>query len=88
MAEVTYGTPAAKRRVLGDVVCKIFVVNGASGSAIHTGMTGILWVSNQPFCQAGTASLVTGIAVSGSTITLTASNTMVNEVILVLSRAG
>jgi len=87
MAEVTYGTPAAIRHVLGDLVLRLFVVSGASGSVIHTGAQGILFVSQQMFTQAGTASLLTGISVSGAVVTLTSSSTMVNEVIMVISKA-
>ena len=88
MSLVTYGTPAPQRFVAGNYVMKVFVVNGASGSTISTGMSGIFWLESQPFCQAGTASLVTGLSFSGSTVTITSSNTMVNEVIKVLGREG
>ena len=87
MAEVTFATPAVQRHVIGDLVIRLFVVGGASGSTIHTGAQGILWVANQPFTQAGTASLITGISVSGNVVTLTSSSTMVTEVIQVISKA-
>ena len=88
MALVTYGTPQPQRFVIGNLVMKFFVVNGASGSTLNTGLSSIVWAESQPFCQAGTASLVTGLAVSGGTITLTSSNTMINEVIQVIGREG
>lgn len=87
-ALVTFGTPTVQRHVTGDLVIKFFVVNGASGSTLPTGMSGILFVQNQSFCQAGTASLITGIAVAAGTLTFTSSNTMVNEVIMVIGRVG
>ncbi len=88
MAEVTFGNPPPQRHVWGDLVVRFFVVNGASGTTLHTGMINILWAAMQPFNQAGTASLITGIAVSGGVLTFTSSSTMVNEVIMVVSRAG
>ena len=87
-ALVTFGTPTAQRHIIGDMVVKFFVVNGASGSTMPTGMSNILFVDNQKFCQAGTASLITGIAVSAGVLTFTSSNTMVNEVIMVIGREG
>ncbi len=88
MAFVTFGTPAPQRHVIGDLVIKFFVISGASGSTLPTGLGNILWAGNQPFTQAGTASLLTGLSVSGGTITLTSSAPMVNEVIMVISRTG
>lgn len=88
MANVTFGTPAPQRHVLGDITSKFFVVNGASGSTLVTGLTNILFVANQPFCQAGTASLITGLTAAGGTLTFTSSGTMVNEVIEVIGRVG
>jgi hypothetical protein len=92
MAIVTYGTPAYQRHVTGDLVHDFYVVNGATGSTLPTNQSNILWVANQPFTQAGTASLITGISVASSTtgavLTLTSSGTMVNEVIEVISRRG
>jgi hypothetical protein len=88
MALVTFGTPAVQRHVVGDLVVKFFVVNGASGSTLPTGIASLLFVAPQPFCQAGTASLITGLSVSQGTITFTSSNTMVNEVVMVIGREG
>lgn len=88
MAQVTYGTPTARRIVFGDVVNKYFVVNGASGSTLPTGLQNIIWVENQTFNQAGTASVVSGLTVSGGTVTITSTGTMVNEVINVVGREG
>lgn len=90
MAAVTLGTPAPARHVIGDLVTRFFVVNGASGSTLATNMSGIVNVENQNFTQAGTATLITGIAVNATTglITFTSSNTMVNEVIQVTALKG
>ncbi len=90
MAAVTFGTPAPSRHVIGDLVTRFFVINGASGSTLNTGLIGIVNVVNQAFCQAGTASLITGITVNAATgvITFTSSNTMVNEVIQVTALKG
>ena len=89
MALVTYGTPSVQRHVIGDLVIKFFVVNGATGSTLNTGMQQILWIGPQPFCQAGTASLITGLTVAGAVATLTTSGgAMVNEVIMVIGRNG
>lgn len=88
MAAVTFGTPAAYRHVVGDLVMRIYVVNGASGSTLATGLVNILWADVQSFNQAGTASVITGLSVSGGTLTFTSSGTMVNEVIMVLATKG
>ena len=89
MALVTFGTPAAQRFVIGNLMMKVFVVNGATGSTLNTGMSGIVWMDVQRFCQAGTASLVTGFSVSSGVITLTtAGSAMVNEVVMVMGREG
>ena len=90
MAAVTFGTPAANRHVWGDCVVRFYVVNGASLTTLATGQINVLWVANQPFCQAGTASLITGISVNATTgvVTFTSSTTMVNEVIMVVSTKG
>ncbi len=89
MAAVTFGTPPQTRHVFGDCAVRFFVVNGASGSTLATGMSQILFVAPQPFCQAGTASLITGLTVSGGTITFTTGGgAMVNEVIEVIARVG
>ena len=89
MANVTYGTPATQR-LQGNYVARVFVVNGASGSTLPTNMSSIVYAASQPFCQAGTASLITGLTVNATTgvITLTSSNTMVNEVIMVWALKG
>jgi len=78
----------ATRHVFGDCVTRFFTVSGASGSTLVTGQKNVLFVANQPFTKAGTASLITGIAESGGTLTFTSSNDMVNEVIEVISRVG
>lgn len=88
MAVVTFGNPKPARHVIGDLVVKLFVVSGASGSTIPTGMRNILYVNQQAFTQAGTASLITGITVAGSIITLTSSAPMVSEVVEVISKGG
>ena len=88
MANVTYGTPAPIRHVLGDVVAHFYVVSGASGSTLPVNLPGILFIANQSYTQAGTASLITGISNSGGTITLTSSGPMVTEVIEVITRVG
>ncbi len=89
MAEVTYVVPKPHRHVIGDLVIKFFAVSGATGSTIHTGDSRIEFVANQPFTQAGTASLITGISVGANgVITLTSSAPMVKEVIEVISRVG
>lgn len=88
MAAVTLGTPAPQRFVIGNLVLKIFVVNGASGSTLVTGMLGIVWADPQASPQAGGASLITGLTVSGGTITFTSSAPMVNEVVQVFAREG
>jgi hypothetical protein len=89
MAEGTYIAPMPARHVIGDLVLKTFVVSGASGSTITTNMTGILFAANQPFCKAGTASLVNGLSVSAAgVITLTASGPMVNEIVTVIAKTG
>ena len=89
MAQVTFGTPA-NQRLQGNYITRIFVVNGPSGSTLNTNMIGILWTANQPFNQAGTASLITGITVNAVTglLTFTSSAPMVNEVIMVWAREG
>lgn len=88
MAAVTLATPNPQRFVIGNLVLKIFVVNGASGSTLVTGMSGIVWVDAQSFPQGGGASVITNITASGGTITFTSSGTMVNEVIQVMGREG
>lgn len=88
MALVTYGTPAPQRHILGDLVVRFFVVNGASGSTLNTGLQDLYWYDAQSFNQAGTASVITGISAAGSTLTFTTSGTMVNEVIMVVGRVG
>ena len=95
MAQVTFGTPAPARHVIGDLVLLIYVVSGASGSTLVVPMSPVLFVAMQPFCQAGTASVITGIAVAGGTVpttsivTLTSAQaSMVNEEIVVIGRVG
>lgn len=88
MAAVTLGTLAPTRHVAGNMVFRFFVVSGATGSTLNTGMVDIIWAANQPFTQAGTVSLMTGLSVSGSTITFTSSAPMVTEVIEVVSLVG
>ena len=94
MALVTYGTPAPAKHVIGDLVVLFFVVSGASGSTLVVPMSSVLFIGMQPFTQAGTASLITGIAVAGGTVpstsivTFTSSNPMVTEVVAVFGRIG
>ena len=89
MAEGTYIAPMPARHVIGDLVLKTFVVSGASGSTITTNMVGILFAAPQPFCKAGTASLINGLSVSAAgVITLTSSGTMVNEIVVVIGKNG
>lgn len=85
MAQVTFGLPSPARHVVGDLSCHFYVVSGATGSTFSAPGT-VLFIANQPFTQAGTASLITGISVAAGVITLTSSAPMVNEVIEVLSR--
>ena len=90
MAAVTFGTPAAQR-LQGNYIARVFVVNGASGSTLATNMSSIVWAAPQPFCQAGTASLITGFTVNATTgvITLTTGGgAMVNEVVMVWALKG
>jgi hypothetical protein len=87
MAAVTQaGQP--QRHVIGDLVMRIFTVSGASGSTLATGMTNILFTTNQQSTAAGSISLITAMSVSGQTITFTSSSTMVSEVIMVIARVG
>ena len=90
MANVTFGTPTQQRFDIGNLIMRIFVVNGASGSTLNTNMVGIVFADNQNYCQAGTASLINGITVNAVTgvITLTSTGTMVNEVIVVMALKG
>lgn len=90
MAAVTFGTPAAYRHVVGDLVVRFYVVNGASGSTLATNQINVLFADVQQFCQAGTASLITGLTVNATTglLTFTSSGTMVNEIIMVISTKG
>ena len=90
MANVTFGTPAQQRFDIGNLIERIFVVSGASGSTLNTNMSGLVWVANQNFTQAGTASLINGITVNAVTgvITLSSSAPMVNEVIMVQALKG
>jgi hypothetical protein len=87
MAAVTQaGQP--QRHVIGDLVVRFFTVSGASGSTLATGMSNILFATNQQSTAAGSISLITAIAVSGGQLTITSSNTMVSEVIMVIARVG
>ena len=91
MAAVTQNTSyPPTRHVLGDLVIRVFTVSGVSGSTLSTGMSGLVWAQNASFCLAGTASLITGLSFNAQTgvITFTSSNTMVNEIIMVLGRVG
>jgi hypothetical protein len=51
-------------------------------------MSNILFATNQQSTAAGSISLITAIAVSGGQLTITSSNTMVSEVIMVIARVG
>ncbi len=87
MAAVTQaGQP--QRHVIGDLVVRFFTVSGASGSTLATGMSNILFVTNQQSTAAGSISLITAIAVSGGQLTISSSSTMVTEVIMVIARVG
>jgi hypothetical protein len=87
MAAVTQaGQP--QRHVIGDLVVRFFTVSGATGSTLATGMSNILFATNQQSTAAGSISLITAIAVSGGQLTITSSNTMVSEVIMVIARVG
>lgn len=89
MAQVTFGTPAAQRFVIGNLVMKIFVVNGPSGSTLNTGMLGLVWTDGQSSPQGGGASVITGLTESPTgIITFTTTGVMVNEVVMVLAREG
>ncbi len=89
MAAVTQaGQP--QRHVIGDLVVRFFTVSGASGSTLDTGMSNILFATNQQSTAAGTISLITQIVVSSLTgrLTISSSSTMVSEVIMVIARVG
>jgi hypothetical protein len=90
MAAVTLGTPAPNRYVIGNLVMRVFVVSGPTGSTLNTGMSNLINVDNQLYTQAGTASLITGLAVNAATgvLTFTSSAPMVNEVIQVIATKG
>lgn len=88
MAQVTYGTPVAQRHIIGDLVLKFFVVNGASGSTLPTGMLQLFWYDAMSSPQAGGSSVITGIANANGLLTITSSGTMVNEIIMVIGREG
>lgn len=94
MAAVVVNTtpplPPLERHILGDVVCKFFNVSGASGSTLNTGMSGLLFVTNQQSTGAGTISLITALSVNTATgvVTFTSSGTMVNEIIMVVASVG
>lgn len=87
MAAVTQaGQP--QRHVIGDLVVRFFTVSGASGSTLPTGMSNILFATNQQSTAAGTISLITAMSILGGTITFTSSAPMVSEVIMVIARVG
>lgn len=90
MANVTFGTPTNQRFVIGNLVMRIFVVNGASGSTLNTNMSSLVWVDGQSSPQGGGASVITGLTYNATTgvVTFTTSGTMVNEVVLVLAIKG
>jgi hypothetical protein len=90
MANVTFGTPTNQRFVIGNLVMRLFVVNGASGSTLNTNMSGLVWVDAQVSPQAGGASVITGITYNATTgvVTFTTSGTMVNEVVMALGLKG
>lgn len=88
MAQVTYGTPAPQRHVIGDIIERFYVINGPSGSTMPTGVQDLLWIDAQSFPQGGGASVITSITVSAGVATFTTSGTMVNEVIQVVGRVG
>jgi hypothetical protein len=88
MALVTFGTPLPQRHIIGDLVLKFFVVNGASGSTLPTGMSQLLWWDVQQFPQGGGASVITNITQAQNILTISSSGTMVNEVVMVVGREG
>ncbi len=89
MAAVTQlSTAPPTRHVLGDLVSRTFTISGASGSTLNTNMLGIVTYIVQQSTAAGSISLITAVAVSGSTLTFTSSSTMVNEVVTVLALKG
>lgn len=88
MAQVTYGTPAVQRHVLGDLVTEFYVVNGPSGSTLPITIKSVLWADAQASPQGGGASVITSYTVSGGIVTFTTSGTMVNEVFQVIGRVG
>ena len=89
MAAVTQGA-APSRHVIGDLVMRIFQVNGASGSTLSTGMTNLLWVDASQSNLGGSISVITAISTNVVTgvVTFTSSGTMVNEIIQVMARVG
>lgn len=89
MALVTLATPPANtRHIIGDLAIRFFNVSGASGSTLDTGIRNIQFINRQSFTAAGTASLITGLSVSGSVLTFTSSGTMVNEIVEVIGDVG
>ena len=87
MAAVTR-TGSPQRHVLGDFVARRFNISGNTGSTLDTGLIDIQFVDIQQSVAAGTASLITSFAVSGSTITFTSSAPMVNEIVMVYATKG
>jgi hypothetical protein len=88
-AAVTVSTSSPPtRHIFGDCAVRFFTISGASGSTLATGMSSILFATNQQSTAAGTASLITAISVSGGTLTFTSSAPMVTEVIMVIARVG
>ena len=62
MASVTLGTPAPSRHDIGDLILRVFVVSGVTGSTLATNMVGVIWASNQSFTQARSRVLLDSVA--------------------------
>lgn len=88
MAQVTYGTPAPQRHVIGDLVAEFYVINGPTGSTLPLNGKTILWADAQASPQGGGASVITSYVVAAGVATFTTTGTMVNEVFQVISRVG
>lgn len=94
MAAVTQlSTAPPNRHVLGDLVCRVFTISGASGSTLQTGMKQVLFAAAQIGTGLGVASIITIIAVNNTTspglLSFTTSGAaMAREVVIVFGREG
>lgn len=88
MAQVTFGTPAVQRHVIGDLVLEAYVINGPTGSTLTPTVKNVIWIDIQQSPQGGGASVITSYVLSAGVVTFTTSGTMVNEVVLIIGRVG